>query len=362
MNFKKIFHKVNNLFMEKVKLTDNIKQKLGRNTLNIFDVGAVGIPEKNKFNFALDKNFTKIYKVDDILNKENLPNEVYLWELLWSKNEEKDFYLTKNKVSSSLYKPNFEILDKFKNFDDHTLVKQKKVFTKSVSGLSNIDKLDFVKLDAEGAELEILKGFDKKIEELMGIEIEVQFIERYIESPLFFEVNKFLNDNGFELYLINSESWFRGNKLFNSTSNHKLVWADLVYFRKLELIKKNCKEKVNSNYIEKLVILLILYRFYDESIFILKELTEEKLISYDLRNDLEILVKKNLLSNTKIIFKALSKIIFATFILIFTVFFLNYRKRGYSYFKNSLKNFFDKLAGLVKTDDQNRQIIRENKL
>ena len=30
MNFKKIFHKVNNLFMEKVELTDNIKQKLGK--------------------------------------------------------------------------------------------------------------------------------------------------------------------------------------------------------------------------------------------------------------------------------------------------------------------------------------------
>ena len=104
-----------------------------------------------------------------------------------------------------------------------------------------------------------------------------------------------------------------------------------------------------------------MYRFCDESIFILKELTEEKLISYDLRNDLEILVKKNLLSNTKIIFKALSKIIFTTFILIFTVFFPIIEK-GYSYFKNSLKNFLNKLTGLVKTDDQNRQIIRENKL
>ena len=53
--------------------------------------------------------------------------------------------------------------------------------------LINYD-IDFIKLDAEGADYEILQGAKKSLNQCLGIVVECQFFERYLNTKSFSEI------------------------------------------------------------------------------------------------------------------------------------------------------------------------------
>lgn len=60
--------------------------------------------------------------------------------------------------------------------------------------------IHFLKLDVEGAELDVLRGATNQLEKsILGVRSEVLFAEIYQGCPLFGDINKFLIDQGFEL-------------------------------------------------------------------------------------------------------------------------------------------------------------------
>ena len=362
VNLKKLFHIINLKFSDKILLDDNIIKKLSFNKITILDVGATGLNYKNKFSYSFDLAATKLIKVDDLMSEKKEANEELINTLLWSENKKKKFNITKNLISSSLYEINEEVLKNFKNFDEHQIIDIKEVFTKKIKDIQEIDKCNFMKLDAEGAELEIMKGMEDKIDNVLGVEIETQFVERYLGSPSFAEVNKFLEDKGFELYLLNVESWVREDGFFNSSSNHKVIWGDLVYFKKLDALKILIQNKVDDNIIEKLVSLLLLYKFFDEANYLINNFYEKKLINFEIKKSMVKLIKRNMPSNLIIIMKSFSQLIFSILILPITFFFIDYRKAGISYFKISFRKFLYNFGDIFKVTDKNKNVIRDLKL
>ena len=65
---------------------------------------------------------------------------------------------------------------------------------------NNINRIDILWLDAQGAELKILKGLGKSIEDVMIIQAEVEFLHQYADQPLCGDVMSFLEKNGFYFY------------------------------------------------------------------------------------------------------------------------------------------------------------------
>jgi len=63
-----------------------------------------------------------------------------------------------------------------------------------------LSSADFIKADAEGAELEILQGGDELLPGVQGILSEVRFSRRISGCPIYWEVDKYLRERGFELY------------------------------------------------------------------------------------------------------------------------------------------------------------------
>lgn len=59
---------------------------------------------------------------------------------------------------------------------------------------------DFIKIDTQGYELEILKGAEKTIQHAQFILLEVSLIDIYKSCPLVAEVMAFMQTNGFVLY------------------------------------------------------------------------------------------------------------------------------------------------------------------
>lgn len=80
--------------------------------------------------------------------------------------------------------------------------------------LNHVDSVDFMWLDAQGAELSILKGLGERIKDVKVIQTEVEFKYQYAGQPLFPELNEFLLANGFELFETLWENDWSGDKIY----------------------------------------------------------------------------------------------------------------------------------------------------
>ena len=91
----------------------------------------------------------------------NAKNENYMVfnYALSDKNETKELYLTKKPECTSLYKPNMNYHDKFPNANRWEIVDTVNIDCKSLESIFNeVREYDFIKIDTQGSELEILQG------------------------------------------------------------------------------------------------------------------------------------------------------------------------------------------------------------
>jgi FkbM family methyltransferase len=88
----------------------------------------------------------------------------------------------------------------------------------------NLSDVQFIKLDVQGYELEILKGASKSLETTLAVLMEVSFLQYNKGAPLFAEVIPFMNERGFVVYDIGSLVRWQGDD--------SLLQADLLFVRK----------------------------------------------------------------------------------------------------------------------------------
>ena len=118
------------------------------------------------------------------------------------------FYLNQDPYTSSLLKLN----SKYKNFYidlekyDYPFEqvisthKEEFVTTESLDDLilhRGLPACDFLSVDTQGSELEILQHAGKTLANCVGIQLEVSFVEFYKDQMLFGDINKFLVSQGF---------------------------------------------------------------------------------------------------------------------------------------------------------------------
>lgn len=80
-----------------------------------------------------------------------------------------------------------------------------------------IDHIDFLKLDVQGYELNIIKSSPHMLETVKAILTEVEFVHAYQGQYLYAEVKSWLESHGFTMIakdFSNETDWFFGNALF----------------------------------------------------------------------------------------------------------------------------------------------------
>lgn len=65
---------------------------------------------------------------------------------------------------------------------------------------SGIDHVDFLKLNVQGGEKEILLGAGSLLDGILGILVEVAFVESYRERPMFVDIDVLLRERGFVFF------------------------------------------------------------------------------------------------------------------------------------------------------------------
>lgn len=148
--------------------------------------------------------------------------------------ETRDLYLTRKPELSSFYRPNKKYLDLFPNKDRWDILECIQVKTSPLHSFQEqIGQVDFMKLDTQGSELEILRGSAQMLQGCLGVELEVEFIELYEGQPLFGDVCQYLKSRGFEFYDFITEYRY-GRKELNRRG--QLAFADAIFLRTPEYV------------------------------------------------------------------------------------------------------------------------------
>lgn len=137
---------------------------------------------------------------------------------------------------SSLFNPDMVTLDLFKALKPLGDVVQKvKVPTQKLNEITEIEKLDFLKIDIQGGELSVFKNGYKKLADAAVIQTEVSFIALYQDQPTLGEVDLELRTQGFVPHCFAAvKKWPIAPCVVNHNLRqpvNQLLEADMVYVR-----------------------------------------------------------------------------------------------------------------------------------
>ncbi|MBI4595537.1 MAG: FkbM family methyltransferase [Candidatus Tectomicrobia bacterium] len=114
------------------------------------------------------------------------------------------FYCTAYPAGSGFYQPDMKQVQRFPDKVNLAVVKTIELDTAGFDSFASdnaIDYVDFLKLDTESTELDILKGAARSLKKsVIGLSIEIWFQPWHIGQPVFCDVYSFLRPLGFRLF------------------------------------------------------------------------------------------------------------------------------------------------------------------
>jgi FkbM family methyltransferase len=193
------------------------------------------------------------------LNASAPPNMTYLPVALGGRNGSAAFYETRLSASSGLYKTDMDFFSRLLNRANADAVGEHVIPVSTLDSAlqrAGIGSADFIKLDAEGAELDILQGGHALVSNpaLIGLMSEFRFQEEINGSPIFWQLDSHVRTFGFRLYGMTFSHQSRhvlpheslpehealkykllpeGQQFFGHTKHGQIMDGDALYFRDL---------------------------------------------------------------------------------------------------------------------------------
>ncbi len=202
--------------------SDEISKILGNNKIEIFDVGAAGGLEKmtgfKKYKKNCNLTFVEPREDDSVEVLQD--NSTRISKLLGIENGEGFLNITEHETKSSMLYPSGSYLHYFFSNQDGFRVKKSLSFklTNIKTVLKETKKnIDFLKLDTQGNELDILLGMGDY--RPLFIQTEVSFVPLYEGSSIYFELANYLYKIGYVLF---AQSYVSGS---TSKNVKKINWA-----------------------------------------------------------------------------------------------------------------------------------------
>ena len=189
---------------------------------------------------------------------------------LGDKNEKRKLYITQDPMCTSLYKPNEEFLKLYHELQYMYLKEETEIETITLDTFVDrysINEIDFIKIDVQGAELDIFKGSKKLLSKVLKIVCEVEFVPLYHEQPLFGDISKFLSQYNF---MFNKFLGLSGRTLKpliankDKTIGSQHMWTDAIFIQNINKIQNLSDEKLL-----KLSVLAAIYNNLDLTFFYL---------------------------------------------------------------------------------------------
>jgi len=195
---------------------------------------------RNRLTAALPRvrflGFEPDEKAHEHLARNPPPGHTYHKVAVGKREEARTLYLTREPACSSLLKPNASFFGQFTDCAEQIeVVEQQTVETVSLNNFlpgAGVTNFDFLELDTQGTELDILKGADHFLAtSVVGLKIEVEFSPMYEGQPLFGAVDEYLRTFGFMLFDLSRNRYRRSAMPHDLVTRGQLLWGDAFYLR-----------------------------------------------------------------------------------------------------------------------------------
>ncbi len=178
--------------------------------------------------------------------------------------ETRILHLTGNPQCSSLLMPNHSFWTKFIDCAPQIEVRETRevqtVALDSYLPAAEIDHIDFLKLDTQGTELEILHGAEKFLSTcILGLKVEVEFSPMYLDQPLFSDVDAYLRQFDFMLFDILRHRYRRQNYPRDLDTRGQLLYGDAFYLKDYQYLAEKDKKQEAA----RLAVIASFHGFHD---------------------------------------------------------------------------------------------------
>ena len=219
---------------------------------------------------------------------------VWFKTALSDKKGKRILHVTKSQTNTSFLKPNKDLLSQFQwspnePITDHDILKDVEVDCDSLDAILSSQNIqpDFIKLDTQGSELDILKGADSALRKsVLTAEIEVEFAPIYENQPLFADIDAFMRERGFILQDMGNFLYMKPRGLAGvGGAKGRVISADALYIKDLSNNLKNlCAYGENKVYAA--IVGYLAYGYPELGINLLQRMKSEKC---DVKNSDEII-------------------------------------------------------------------------
>ena len=142
-----------------------------------------------------------------------------------------ELHVPDDRRAASLLEHNPDMVERFGRENLHVPKETVAVQTRTLDALrkdGRINRVDYMKIDVEGAELDILKAGAALLQDCVALKVECSFLQQRLRQPLVWDVVPFLVAEGFEVVdLQDIHHWRRRNL----PSHPYRVRADMEYSR-----------------------------------------------------------------------------------------------------------------------------------
>lgn len=209
--------------------------------IKVIDIGAMDLGEL-PYQPLIDKGICEIIGFEpcqeecDKLNK--MGSGRYFPYFIGDGGDE-TFYQCNYPATSSIFRPNLLLLEKFQHLAEvTTLAEESTVKTRTLDSIKECRGADFLKMDAQGAELKILEHATEVLKDILVIQTEVAFVEMYIGQPFFAEIDQNLRKNGFAFHRFADRGRPHGRTFKPAVYKNDVtmalsqdLWNDAIYVR-----------------------------------------------------------------------------------------------------------------------------------
>lgn len=165
-----------------------------------------------------------------------LPGYRYFATAVGGREARRTLYVTHNPACSSLLRPDHGLVERFQGCAEDLAVERETtidvVSLDSFLPRNGVERVDFLDLDTQGTELEILQGASRFLSaSVVGLKCEVEFCRLYQDQPLFGDVDAYLRSLGFVLFDLQRSRYRRTNFPPRALTRGQLLWGDAIFLR-----------------------------------------------------------------------------------------------------------------------------------
>jgi FkbM family methyltransferase len=144
----------------------------------------------------------------------------------------KKFYLYRKRGESSSRLPNRSYLQFSPEFAIEREIMVDSTTLDEIAAAQKLEDVDFLKLDTQGTEYEVLSAATWALARVLMVEVEVEFVEMYLGQKLAFDIQRLMHEKGFECLYVNRV--FIGRKAYNGETRGQLIFGDALFGLSLE--------------------------------------------------------------------------------------------------------------------------------